>query len=102
MIAMWNGEIIAHSTDTIRVEGHHYFPPDSVDWNALIPSHTTSRCWWKGKATYFHVRTRGGVNPDAAWTYPRPWPLARRITGYVAFWRGVTVEPYRRGIGGRS
>jgi uncharacterized protein (DUF427 family) len=33
------------------------------------------------------------VNPDAAWTYPQPWPLARRITGHVAFWRGVTVEP---------
>jgi uncharacterized protein (DUF427 family) len=93
MIAMWNGEIIAHSTGTIRVEGYHYFPPDSVDWSALIPSSTTSRCWWKGKATYYHVRARGAVNPDAAWTYPQPWPLARRVTGHVAFWRGVTVEP---------
>jgi uncharacterized protein (DUF427 family) len=33
------------------------------------------------------------VNRDAAWTYEHPWPLARRITGHVAFWRGVTVEP---------
>ena len=93
MIATWNGEIIAHSTDTTRVEGYHYFPPDSVDWSALIPSTTTSRCWWKGKATYYHVRAHDAVNHDAAWTYERPWPLARRITGHVAFWRGVTVEP---------
>jgi uncharacterized protein (DUF427 family) len=95
MIAMWNGVIIAHSPDTIRVEGHHYFPAGSVDWSALVPSATTSRCWWKGKgkATYLHVRARGAVDYDAAWTHARPWPLARRITGHVAFWRGVTIQP---------
>jgi uncharacterized protein (DUF427 family) len=93
MIATCNGEIIAHSTETIRVEGCHYFPPGSVDWSALVRSTTTSRCWWKGKATYYHVRAKGVLNPDAAWTYESPWLLARRIAGYVAFWRGVAVEP---------
>ncbi|MGH9193526.1 MAG: DUF427 domain-containing protein [Acidimicrobiales bacterium] len=93
MIAMWNGVIVAHSTDTIRVEGYHYFPPQSVDRSALVPSTTTSRCWWKDKATYYHGRAHDAVNRDAAWTYERPWPLARRITSHVAFWRGVTVEP---------
>ena len=30
-------------------------------------------------------------NPDAAWYYPDPKPAARKIKGYVAFWRGVEV-----------
>jgi hypothetical protein len=29
---------------------------------------------------------------DAAWSYPHPSPLARRIRGHVAFWRGVRIE----------
>ncbi|WP_309117696.1 DUF427 domain-containing protein [Saccharothrix sp.] len=34
----------------------------------------------------------GEVNPDAAWYYARPSPLARRIRGHVAFWNGVGIE----------
>lgn len=34
----------------------------------------------------------GVVNPGAAWPYPHPTPLARRVKGRVAFWQGVTVE----------
>jgi hypothetical protein len=33
----------------------------------------------------------GQDNPDAAWYYPDPKPAARKIKGYVAFWRGVEV-----------
>jgi uncharacterized protein (DUF427 family) len=35
----------------------------------------------------------GQDNPDAAWYYPDPKPVARKIKGSVAFWRGVDVEP---------
>jgi uncharacterized protein (DUF427 family) len=93
MRAIWNGRVIADSDQTVRIEGNHYFPPESVDWDALAASRTTSRCWWKGKATYFHVQADGDVNPNAAWTYPKPWRLARRITDHVAFWRGVSITP---------
>jgi uncharacterized protein (DUF427 family) len=34
----------------------------------------------------------GEDNPDAAWYYPDPKPVARKIKGYVAFWRGVDLE----------
>jgi uncharacterized protein (DUF427 family) len=93
MRAVWNGRVVAESDQTIRLEGNHYFPPDSVDWDALDPSPTTSRCFWKGKASYYDVQADGRTNPDAAWTYHKPWPLARRITDYVAFWHGVVVTP---------
>ncbi len=52
MIAMWNGVIVAHSTDTIRVEGYDYFPPSCVDWGTRITGATCQppRCWSSGAA----------------------------------------------------
>lgn len=93
MRAIWNDTVIAESEDTVVVEGNHYFPPDSVDWGTLTPSATTSRCFWKGKASYYDVHALGQANSDAAWAYVKPWPLARRIAGHVAFWHGVRVQP---------
>lgn len=89
--ATWAGTVIAESDRTVVVEGNHYFPPDDVRWDHLIDSPSTSRCFWKGKARYMSVGVDDDLNVDAAWTYPEPWPLARRITGHVAFWRGVTI-----------
>ena len=31
MKAIYNGEVIAESDETIYLEGKHYFPPESVD-----------------------------------------------------------------------
>lgn len=90
--AVWNGVVVAESDETRVVEGNHYFPPDSVRDDLLVPSPTTSRCFWKGKAHYYSIVVGEDVNLDAAWTYPNPWPLARWLGGYVAFWRGVRIE----------
>jgi uncharacterized protein (DUF427 family) len=92
MRATWNDTVLAESDDTIVVEGNHYFPPDDVRWQHLADSDTRTVCHWKGTATYYTVRLDGGVNPDAAWSYPAPSPAAESITGHVAFWRGVTVS----------
>jgi uncharacterized protein (DUF427 family) len=34
----------------------------------------------------------GQTNKDAAWYYPDPLPAAKQIAGYIAFWKGVTVQ----------
>jgi uncharacterized protein (DUF427 family) len=90
--ALFGETVLAESEDTIRLEGNVYFPPDSVDWDRLTPSTTRTVCPWKGVARYHSMADAEGGAPDVAWTYPRPWPLARRIRGYVAFWNGVHVE----------
>lgn len=89
--AIWNGIVIAKSDDTSVVEGNHYFPPEAVRWEHLEESPTRTLCIWKGKASYYTVKAGGLEAPDAAWTYRKPWPLARRIKDHVAFWRGVEV-----------
>lgn len=93
MRATWNGAVIAESPETIVIEDSHYFPPDSVRSEYLKRSDTASTCPWKGRTEYFDVIVAGQVNEDAAWSVPAPKPEARAIARYVAFWRGVTVEP---------
>lgn len=91
MRAIWRGTVIAHSDHTVVVEGNHYFPADSVDFAHLVPSETTTRCPWKGRATYWTIRADGEDNRDAAWSYPEPLPAAFEIAGRLAFWRGVQI-----------
>ncbi len=89
--ATWNDTTIAESDDTVVVEGNHYFPLAAVHADVLKPSTTTSRCPWKGTASYYSVETGGQTNKDAAWYYPDPLPAAAEIKGRVAFWKGVKV-----------
>ena len=91
--ATWNGATIAESDATRVVEGNHYFPPDSVRPEHLAPSETHTTCGWKGVASYHDVVVNGERNRDAAWYYPAPKDAAAEIAGYVAFWRGVQIEP---------
>ena len=90
--AIWNGKVIAESDTTEIVEGNVYFPESSLKREYFRPSSTTSTCPWKGQARYMSLLIDGQDNPDAAWYYPDPKPAARKIKGYVAFWRGVEVE----------
>jgi len=92
MKAIWNGEVIAESNETVVVEGNHYFPLESVKAEVLRPSSTKSTCPWKGVASYYSLEVGGKENKDAAWFYPQPKDAAKQITGRVAFWKGVRVE----------
>ena len=90
--AVWNGTVIAESEQTVVVEGNHYFPPGSIKREYFRDSATHTECGWKGTASYYTLDVNGQTNPDAAWYYPEPKPAARKIAGYVAFWKGVQVE----------
>ena len=90
--AIWNGEVIAESDDTVVVEGNHYFPPASVRATCLAPNDRHTVCSWKGTASYYDVVAGGEVNPAAAWYYPDPSDAAVRVAGRIAFWKGVRIE----------
>jgi uncharacterized protein (DUF427 family) len=91
MKAIFNGEVIAESDETIYLEGNHYFPRESVDDRYLKQSRMKSLCVWKGLASYYTIEAGGSTSKYAAWTYRHPYPWIRKIRDHVAFWDGVEV-----------
>ena len=90
--AVWNGVVVAESDKIEEVDDYVYFPESSVKREYLRPSSTISTCPWKGQARYYSLMIDGQENQDAAFYYPNPKPAARKIKGYIAFWRGVEIE----------
>ncbi len=91
--AIWNGVIVAESDQGTIVEGNYYFPPDSINRQYFKENTTHTTCPWKGVASYYDIEVNGQINRGAAWYYPAPKEAAQHIKGYIAFWKGVTVEP---------
>jgi len=98
MKAIWNDKIIAEAPkdELIYIEGNWYFPPGAVKTEYLLPSETHTRCSWKGLASYWSLKVGDQINEDAVWYYPEPMATAFVLTkkdfsGYMAFWKGVSV-----------
>jgi uncharacterized protein (DUF427 family) len=91
MKAIWNGEVIAESDDTLVVENNHYFPANSIKKDFFKETDTHTVCPWKGTASYYTIDVDGKENKDAAWYYPETKDLAKNLKDYVAFWKGVEV-----------
>ena len=94
-----NGTVLAQAdeADVVRIEGNVYFPPSAVNDQYLVESPTPYTCPWKGECQYFSVAMGDAVLRDRAWSYPEPYPTAvdrvgADFSGYVAFWRDVSVE----------
>ncbi|SEA13123.1 Uncharacterized conserved protein, DUF427 family [Paraburkholderia sartisoli] len=63
-----------------------YFPRADVNMARLERSTHTSRCPFKGEASYYHLLTEEGVVENAVWTYETPIEAVQQITGYLAFY----------------
>lgn len=92
MKAVWKGQVVAQSDDTVVVEGNHYFPPDSIQKDFFKPSTHHTICHWKGKASYYSLSIDGEENKNAAWYYPNAEEEAKHIEGYIAFGNGVRIS----------
>jgi uncharacterized protein (DUF427 family) len=90
--AVWNGQVIAESDNTVVIEGNHYFPPSTIKKEYFQENNTHTVCAWKGTASYYDVVVDGKTNKDAAWYYPEVSDLAKAIKGHVAFWKGVEIK----------
>ena len=91
MRATFEGTTLAESDKTIVVEGNHYFPPESVQWDRLEERQLRTLCVWKGVARYYDVTGDGEGLPASAWTYHHPYPWIRKIRNHIAFSPPVEV-----------
>jgi uncharacterized protein (DUF427 family) len=90
---IWNGTVLAESDACQIVEGHYYFPPETVKREHLRASRKHATRTRKGVASYYDIVVNGKVNCQAAWCYSQTSAEARPIQHYIAFWHGVEIFP---------
>ena len=86
------GEAVADSARTLLLHeaGHppvHYFPREDVRMDLLVRTGHTTRCPYKGVASYWTVEAGGRAAENAVWSYEHPIPGMAGIAGYLAFYR---------------
>jgi uncharacterized protein (DUF427 family) len=89
----FNGDVIADTTDAIRLEethvGHvvapvvYYFPRKDVKMERLVRSDHHTDCPFKGQASYYSLKD-GPEN--MAWTYEEPYDEMLAIKDRLAFY----------------
>ena len=89
--ARFGGETIVDSRHAklLHEQAHlpiYYFPQEEVRMDLLEPTDHSTRCPFKGEASYWSVRAGGRVAENAAWGYPDPLDDAPPLAGYVAFY----------------
>ena len=88
-----NGEVIAETRRAKRVlETSHppvyYIPPDDIRMEYMTETARSTRCEWKGQASYYNLSVGGRQVKNAAWFYPNPAPGYEAIQGHLAFYPG--------------
>lgn len=92
MKALLNQVELANSESVQRVEGNHYFPSDSVNWEYLTKNDNLYHCPWKGDCTFYDISVGGDTHESAAWSYENPKAAAQHIRSHVAFAAPVEVD----------
>ncbi|HVV24214.1 MAG TPA: DUF427 domain-containing protein [Pseudonocardiaceae bacterium] len=85
-IARLNGEVIAESSETVILEGHQYFPAQSVRVELFRPTSV------RDDRPYYSVMVRGRSTPDCACYVTGPAVPDPRIAEHVEFFGPVVVE----------
>jgi uncharacterized protein (DUF427 family) len=91
VIVRLDGTVIADSTRALvmRAPGtpdQQYFPREDVDMAQLARTTHSTHCPYKGDASYWTIRGRGGREvPNGVWSYEAPYEAMAPIKGYLAF-----------------
>jgi uncharacterized protein (DUF427 family) len=64
----------------------YYIPKLDVRLDLLTPTSTTTRCPYKGKASYWSVTVDGKEYRDIVWAYPAPIPECPKIENLLCFY----------------
>jgi uncharacterized protein (DUF427 family) len=85
-----NGEVLAETgRPKILFETglppRYYIPPEDVREDVFVGSEKTTRCPYKGVASYWSVEVGGERVEDLIWSYQDPIPEAAKVEGLLCF-----------------
>jgi uncharacterized protein (DUF427 family) len=63
----------------------YYIPPEDVRMALLEPARGTTRCPYKGVASYWSAKIGDHVARNIVWSYPEPIPECPKIKGLLSF-----------------
>lgn len=92
------GAVLGESANALELtEGDNratiYFPREDIGMAFLERTDSSTKCPWRGLATYYTVSSAAGDIPDAAWSYEAPPEDTAAIKNHIAFYTDrVTVE----------
>ncbi len=86
----FNGEVIADTTDAIRLREAdyppvYYVPRQDVKMDRLIRTEHHTYCPFKGDASYFTLSS-GRTAENAVWSYEKPYDEVIAIKDHLAFY----------------
>ncbi|MFI5048039.1 MAG: DUF427 domain-containing protein [Acidimicrobiia bacterium] len=87
--------LLAESANALRVqETFHverlYFPVEDVRWEHFTPTEHTTRCPFKGDATYWSLTAVDPLEENVVWHYSDPYEEVAGIAGHVCFYQERT------------
>lgn len=92
MKAMWHGEVIAQSDQTLEVGGYRYFPRDTVRMDLLRAAPKTAHDLECPHGVQFYdVVVETAASPRAAWSYEAPRPSMKKVDHWIGFWEDVQI-----------
>jgi len=85
-----DGQLLAESTRPrllfeTGLPTRYYLPKQDVRMELLTPSTRTSRCPYKGVATYWSLRNGAETGSDIVWSYLAPIPECPKIENLLSF-----------------
>jgi len=85
------GKTLAQSSSTlVLLEGNlpprHYFPPEDVNIDLLVPSQSVTHCPHKGDARYWSFQADDHYLEDVVWSYESPIEQMSSIGGLLCFY----------------
>jgi uncharacterized protein (DUF427 family) len=92
------GAVLGESANALELtEGDYppviYFPREDIGMAFLDKTDSSTRCPYKGTASYFTIHTSAEEIPDAGWSYEDPLDAVAEIKDHIAFHTDrVTVE----------
>ena len=97
------GEVVAETTrPRILLETglppRYYIPKVDARLDLLAPTSTSTRCPYKGKASYWTVNVGGKEFKDIVWGYPAPIPECSKIENLLCFYDEKVDAVYVDGV----